>query len=83
MIDFKIVEVEWEDARTELDAAGADEIKECGGRYSKTVGFLVEKTKKHIKLAGLFFPETKDDFPIFKYIHIIPRSLIRKMRVLK
>lgn len=76
---MEIVKIEWLDARTDIDIAPMDFVKEkLEGIHFTTVGFLIENNKKYVKVTSML-SENND----CKYTHIIPKCLVKKITELK
>ena len=69
----KIVIVEWEDASS--NNGYYDKHDDWQGTVkARTVGYLMERTKKHVKLCVEGFADGQ-----FRHIHTIPKGMVRKI----
>ena len=77
---MKIVEVEWLDAqRLELGVQHQEDIADLQPIPCNIVGFLIHEDKERIVIAQ----EKWDDLQGFKYVHVIPKCSVIKIRRLK
>ena len=77
---MKMVKITWMDAqRIELGVQQLEEIKEIEPIPCDILGFLVHETKDKIIIAQ----EKWDNLAGFKYIHIIPKISILKVKEVK
>lgn len=75
-----IIEIEWEDARTDHGWHDEEDIK-TGLALVYDVGFLLDRSKKSITIADRFTrTEAGDSFGCH---HVIPRVCIKKVRYLR
>lgn len=77
---LKMVEVTWDDASSYSYWQDADDFTDnSAGFLVRTVGFLVEKTDKYIKLVG----DVCDEQGKVHHGHVIPRGMVRRIRHLE
>jgi len=77
--NYKKVEVEWFDAQSSLECWMIDElIKELKPLHTVSCGYLVHENKDYIILAFMIFGNE-----LIKHHQIIPRGMIKKIKVLK
>ncbi len=77
---MKIVRVTWLDAqRVELGVQHQEDIADLQPIPCDIVGFLIHEDKDRIVIAQ----EKWDDFQGFKYVHVIPKCSVIKIRKLK
>lgn len=75
----KIVEVEWFDAQTSVEALYIDEIKEqLKPHHSRSVGYFIHENKEYIILSFCDFGED-----LLKHHQIIPKSIIKEIKVIR
>jgi len=77
-----IVLIEWIDAQTlspTLGIVNIEELKNESPILTKSVGFLVSVNKDCYVIANELWEEAND----VKYIHIIPKCCVKKVKVLK
>lgn len=81
---LKLIYVEWDDASSRAAWMVEDEL-DGYGRSSHIVrqsGFLLEQTDRHLLLAGAVTVESKWSAELFGDVTRIPRTWIRRQRVL-
>ncbi len=77
---MKIVKVTWIDAqRLELGVQHQEDIADLQPIPCNIVGFLIHEDKERIVIAQ----EKWDDLQGFKYVHVIPKCSVIKIRRLK
>jgi hypothetical protein len=75
----KIVEVEWFDAQSSMEALTMKEIEEeLMPIYSKSVGYLLIDKEEYIILGFLDFGDG-----LIKHHQVIPKPIIKKMKVIR
>lgn len=84
MKKFKIVEVEWVDAQSSLDAVSLEDLENHPPAITKSCGYLVAENKERIILSFMIFNQTELDKDIFlKHYQYIPKGMIKKITELK
>ncbi len=79
-MEYKIIEIEWEDITLYAGQYTYSRVKEYGFKRIKTIGYLIEETKKYLKISmGV---ETTEEENIIDFL-IIPKSNIIKRRFIK
>jgi len=77
---FKIVEVEWFDAQSGIGSSiEVDEADDLEPVLTHSVGYLLRKDKEVVVLGFMLF----DYNQTFKHWQMIPRDMVRKIRILK
>ncbi len=77
---MKIVKITWLDAqRVELGVQHQEDIADLQPIPCDIVGFLIHEDKERIVIAQ----EKWDDLQGFKYVHVIPKCSVIKIRRLK
>jgi len=79
----KIVEVEWADAQSSLDAMPISELEKQEPALTKSCGYLMKKDKKKIVLAFMIFGTNFEGEVLMKHYQIIPMKMIKKIKALK
>ena len=77
--NYKIIEIEWKDITFYPGYYKAETIKEYGIKRMKTIGYLIEETKKLIKMA--MTKETTEEDNVAEFI-VIPKENIISRRFL-
>jgi hypothetical protein len=80
-----VVEVEWQDAQTVYqERMTSKELSRHSCVLRHSVGFLAEKTREEVKIAGTFDPADNEDDGLdrFEDVTIIPRPWVRKITTL-
>ncbi len=84
---MKLIYLEWEDACDNSSVWRTEkEVLEWGENVTwwvKQAGFLIKETKKEIILAGSMEPGNKDYEATFKNLTRIPKTWIRKRKIIK
>ena len=79
---YKIVEVEWYDAQTyESYAEEIGDLKKWELLLTHTIGYLIFEDKEKVIVGFVVFGVGEEDK--VKYIQMIPKGMIKKIRVLK
>ena len=78
MSGFKVVVLTWVDAQSIYSKQFFPEEIPDEAIYCASVGFLVKENKDFYFLAGFVWENNQT-----KYIHIIPKKLVKKLVVLK
>ena len=73
----KVVCVDWEDATSNNGYYDKDHPEKTTTISAKTVGFLVERTRKVVKVCGENFEDGD-----LRHIHSIPKGMVRKITIL-
>jgi hypothetical protein len=73
---YPIYRVEWDDTQSSGGWFDKDGIKDVGTAKCESVGYLVHRDRKVVKLASIVEYETTRDAG---YVHAIPRGCITKM----
>ena len=77
---YKKIEIDWEDITLYAGQYTESRVKEYGFKRIKTIGYLIEETKKHLKISmGV---ETTEEENIIDFL-VIPKSNIIKKRFIK
>lgn len=81
----KLIYLEWIDAFTSSGWHDRDEIKVVNDDefYIKEAGWLLEENDKCMIFASSWSPETDSKVERFLNVHKIPKTWIRKRKVLK
>ena len=86
---IKIVKVCWNDANTNHDGLWLKDIYKQKLLPVETIGYLLDENEERIIVGGMFFWDEKSDIldpngeSVFKDVHIIPKSQIKTILVLK
>jgi len=83
---MKIIYLEWQDAHTSLGWKDDVDIKEFCNDHEfviKECGWLVEETKRHIVIGTGLKEETNYWDRQILNLHKIPKSWIRKRKIIK
>jgi len=73
----KIVCVDWEDASSNSGYWSKKDTNEFSTVNARTIGYMVEKNKKMVKLCTENFEDGG-----FRHVHCIPKGMVRKITVL-
>ena len=74
----KVVIVEWEDASSTNGYYDKEHPEKATTVQARTVGFLVERGRKVVKVCGESFEDGD-----FRHVHSIPRGMVRKITELR
>lgn len=86
MKEHKLIHLIWVDAQTVrfdglFTLEDTDGVEPCEAR---SIGFLVKETKDAYYLAPEMWPEANiEGRAKFKYLHIVPKRYVKKVRFLK
>ena len=84
-----IVKIVWMDAHTCLGTQSYKEIRENKLAQAMTIGYLMDEKEEHIAICSFLFPDQSkdllepDNLTAFRDVHIIPKSQIKTILVLK
>ncbi len=75
----KIVEVEWFDAQSTMEAWTVEELKkELRPLHSKSIGYLIEKNKDYLILGFCDFGNG-----LIKHHQVIPIGMVKNIKILR
>ena len=77
----KIVKIEWIDAQTQTSRLSLDEVKHIKSAVTLTVGYLVNEDKDSVAVCSWI--HVFDGGDLYCDTHIIPKAIIKSMRVVK
>ena len=80
---MKIVEVEWIDAQSSMDAMTISELEKQKPFTSKSCGYLIKEDEEKIILGFMLFGFNVNDEPLLKHYQVIPKGMVRKIEVIK
>lgn len=80
---MKKVEVEWIDAHSSLDAMTITELKKQKPFLTQSVGYLMLEDKEKVVLSFMNFGFNINEEPLMKHYQVIPKGMIKKIKVLK
>jgi len=92
MKKYPLVYLEWQDACSYDGSAevgswkSEEEAVEWGKNaewYVRQAGFIIKENKKYITIAGMCEPGNNDHVPMFGHLQKIPKTWIRKRKLLK
>ena len=79
----KIVEVEWIDAHSSLDCITVSELINEKPYLTQSVGYLMLEDKEKVILSFMNFGFNINEEPLMKHYQIIPRGMIKKIKIIK
>ena len=85
----KIVKVCWDDANTNNSGLWLRDICKLNLLPVETIGYLLDENEERVIIGGMFFWDESSDIldekgeSVFKDVHIIPKSQIKTILVLK
>lgn len=74
----KIVEVEWLDAQSSIDAFTIEELEKLKPLHTLSVGYLLLEKKDYIVIGYMDFANG-----LIKHHTCIPRGMIKKIKVIR
>lgn len=80
---YDFVEVIWDDAKCETGWMPENEMEEPGEEIAYSVGWLVQKTKKHLVIGASISLNEDDGVYHFNNRQQIPRGMVKSIKVLK
>ena len=80
---MKIVEVEWIDAHSSMDALTISELEKQKPFITKSCGYLIKEDEEKVVLGFMLFGFNVMDEPILKHYQVIPKGMVKKIRVIK
>ena len=80
---MKIVEVEWLDAHSSMDAMTISDLEKQKPFLTKSCGYLIKEDEKKIVLGFMLFGFNILDEPLLKHYQVIPKGMIKKIRIIR
>lgn len=80
---MKIVEVEWIDAHSSMDALTISELEKEKPFTTKSCGYLIKEDEEKIVLGFMLFGFNVMDEPLLKHYQVIPKGMVKKIRVIR
>ena len=80
---MKIGEDEWIDAQSSLDVMPISELEKHPLAITKSCGYLIKEDKEKIVLAFMLFGVNREGEELMKHYQIIPRGMIKKIKVIR
>lgn len=75
----KIIEIEWFDAQTSIEALYVEEIKEhLKPQLSHSVGYLIHENDDYVILGFVDFGND-----LIKHHQVIPKPIIKKIKIIR
>ena len=74
---MKIVEVEWLDAHSSMDAMTISDLEKQKPILTKSCGFLIHEDQEKIILASMIYEDILDQY------QVIPKGMVKKIRVIR
>ena len=79
MNNYRIVEIEWFDAQSSMEAWTIEELKEqLKPLHTFSVGYLIEDNKEYVIIGFVDFGNG-----LIKHHQCIPKKMIKRIRILK
>ena len=75
---YPIVEVEWMDAQSSMDAISIEDLQKEKMALTKSCGYLIHEDKEKVILAFMDFGDGQ-----IKHWHMIPKGMIKKITKVK
>jgi hypothetical protein len=83
---MKLIYLEWADAHTQAGWTHKSEMEKWADNsdwFIREAGFLAKETKEYVCLAAFIRPEDKNFDLQYGDLHKIPKTWIRKRKILK
>lgn len=80
---MKIVEVEWIDAHSSMDAMVISDLEKQKPFITKSCGYLIKEDEEKIVLGFMCFGVNVLDEPLLKHYQVIPKGMVKKIRVIE